>query len=246
MPRKSAPPPTPIGEIVMIPKPVPKEKKVKPAPLPPPPPPPPSPPAPTPEPEPLIKEITPSYYEQKVRPKKELSEKQKANLERLIERNKAKAIERRVTVTDAIPEVIPEDKILVRIKPKRVYNRKPKETEVATSLSPIVPQKHVESPKNTVVFPSDSEVSEVSESEPEPEPRRRRKRAVKPTPKPKYYYETETTTADEESDESDEDDYKVAKYHAKAEKRMKVVQKIDQRLQQLHMNPYQSRGISVF
>ena len=248
MPRKSAPPPTPIGEVVMIPKPAPKEKKVKAAPPPPPPSPPPPPPPslPAPEPEPLIKEITPSYYERKVRPKKELSEKQKANLEKLIERNKAKAVERRVTITEAIPEVIPEDKVLVRIKPKRVYNRKPKEPEAPASPPSVVPAKCEEKPKNEVVYPSETECSE-SEPEPEPEPRRRiRKRAVKPVSKPKYYYETETTTADEDSEDSNEEDYKVAKYHAKAEKRMKAVQKIDQRLQQLHMNPYQSRGMSVF
>ena len=240
MPRKSAPPPTPIGEVVMIPKPPPKEKKVKPAPPPPPPPPPP----PAPEPEPLIKEITPSYYERKVRPKKPLTEKQQASLAKLIERNKAKAVERRATVKEVIPEAIPEDQVLVRIKPKRVYNRKPKEPEAPASPPAVVPAKDEKTPKNEVVYPSETE---YSESEPEPEPRRRvRKRAVKPVRAPKYHYETETTTADEESEESDEDDYKVAKYQAKAEKRMKAVQKIDQRLQQLHMNPYQSRGMSVF
>lgn len=230
MPRKSAPPPTPVGAIVMVDKPAPKPPK----PLPPPPP------------EPLVKEISASKYENEVRPKKPLSEKQQANLQKLIERNKAKAVERRVNAIEAIPEVIPEDKILVRIKPKRAYNRKPKEAEAPIPTPPVVPQKQEQAPKNTVLFPSDSEVSEVSESEPEPEPRRRRKRAVKPKPvKPvKYHYETETTTADEDSDS--DDDYKVAKYQMKAEKRIKAVEKIDKRLQQLHMNPYQSRGLSVF
>ena len=227
MPRKSAPPPTPVGAVVMMDKPAPKPPKpIKPVP---------PPPA-----EPLVTEISPSKYEHDVRPKRPLSEKQQANLQKLIERNKAKAVERRVTITDAIPEVIPEDKILVRIKPKRVYNRK--QPEAPISAPPVVPQKHEEAPKNTVLFPSDSE---VSESEPEPEPRRRRKRAVKPVPKPvKYHYETETTTADEDSDS--DDDYKVAKYQMKAEKRIKAVEKIDKRLQQLHTNPYQSRGMSVF
>lgn len=236
MPRKSAPPPTPVGAIVMMDKPAPKPPK----PLPPPPPPPP---------EPFVKEISVSKYENEVRPRKPLSEKQQANLQKLIERNKAKAAERRMNAIEAIPEVIPEDKILVRIKPKRAYNRKPKEPEAPVPAPPVVPQKHEEAPKNTVIFPSESEASEMSESEPEPEPRRRRKRAVKPKPvkpvKPvKYHYETETTTADEDSDS--DDDYKVAKYQAKAEKRIKALEKIDKRLQQLHMNPYQSRGLSVF
>jgi thymidylate synthase len=207
-------------------KPAPKPPKEKP--LPPPPPP-----------EPLIKEISASKYEKEVRPKKELSEKQKANLEKLIERNKAKAVERRAVVKEVIPESIPEDKVLVRVKPKRIYNRKPKE----------------EAPKNVIVEPSsnhtpassETEYTE-SESEPEVKPRKRRERKQAPKKKivPKYSYDTETTTADEDSSDSDEDDYKVVKYQVKAEKRMKALEKIDKRLNQLHNNPYQSREMSVF
>lgn len=227
MPRKSAPPPTPVGAVVMMDKPAPKPIK----------------PVPPPPPEPLVKEISSSKYEHEIRPKKPLSEKQQANLQKLIERNKAQAVARRVNAIEAIPEVIPEDKILVRIKPKRAYNRK--QPEAPAPAPAVVPQKQEQAPKNTVLFPSDSEVSEASESEPEPEPRRRRKRAVKPASKPvKYHYETETTTADEDSDS--DDDYKVAKYQMKADKRIKAVEKIDKRLQQLHTNSYQSRGLSVF
>ena len=231
MAKKTAPPP-PVGEVVLASKAmIPPIKPVKPVPPPPPPP----------SLEPLI---SATQYEREIRPKKPLSEKQQANLQKLIERNKAQAVARRVNAIEAIPEVIPEDKILVRIKPKRAYNRK--QPEAPAPAPPVVPQKQEQAPKNTVLFPSDSEVSEVSESEPEPEPRRRRKRAVKPKPvKPvKYHYETETTTADEDSDS--DDDYKVAKYQMKAEKRIKAVEKIDKRLQQLHTNPYQSRGLSVF
>jgi hypothetical protein len=222
MPRKSSQPPTPVGEVVLMDKPAPKPK-----PAPPPPPP-----------EPTIKTISATKYEKEVRPKKELSEKQRANLDKLIERNKAKAVERRATISDAIPEVIPEDKILVKIAPKRIYNRKPKE----------------EAPKNVVVeptsdytpAPSESEYTE-SESEPEVKPRKRpqRKQAPKKKIVPKYSYDTETTTADEDSSDSD-DDYKVTKYQVKAEKRIKALEKIDKRLNQLHSNPYQSREMSVF
>lgn len=223
MPRKSSQPPTPVGEVVLMDKPAPK-----PRPLPPPPPP-----------EPTIKVISATKYEKEVRPKKELSEKQKANLEKLIERNKAKAVERRATISDAIPEVIPEDKILVKIAPKRIYNRKPKE----------------EAPKNVIVeptsdytpAPSETEYTE-SESEPEVKPRKRRERKQAPKKRivSKYTYDTETTTADEDSSDSDEEDYKVAKYQVKAEKRIKALEKIDKRLSQLQSNPYQSREMSVF
>ena len=188
---------------------------------------------PPPPPEPLIKEISATKYEKEVRPKKPLSEKQKANLEKLIERNKARAVERRAVVKEVIPESIPEDKVLVKVMPKRVYNRKPKEE-----------------PKNEVVEPTPEPTpapseSECSESEPEVKPRKPRKRAVKPRAIPRYAYDTETTTADEISSDSDEDDYKVQKYQAKAEKRIRAIQKIDQRMKALQ-NPYAERSLSVF
>jgi thymidylate synthase len=222
MPRKSSQPPTPVGEVVLMNKPAPKPK-----PAPPPPPP-----------EPIIKEISATKYEKEVRPKKELSEKQKANLEKLIERNKAKAIERRAVVKEVIPESIPEDKILVKILPKRVYNRKPK-NEI------IMPTPDI-TPAPSEFEQTESEYTE-SESEPEVKPRKRRERKQAPKKRivPKYSYDTETTTADEDSSES-EDDYKVAKYQVKAEKRIKALEKIDKRLNQLQHNPYQSREMSVF
>lgn len=225
MPRKSSQPPTPVGEVVLMNKPTPKPPKEKP--LPPPPP------------QPIIKEISATKYEKEVRPKKELSEKQKANLEKLIERNKARAVERRATISDAIPEVIPEDKILVKIMPKRVYNRKPK-NQIIVPTPDFTP-----APSETEH--TESEYTE-SESEPEVKPRKRRERKQAPKKKiiPKYHYDTETTTADEESSDSDEDDYKTVKYQAKAEKRIKALEKIDKRLNQLQSNPYQSRGMSVF
>jgi len=212
--------------VVLMNKPAPKPPKEKP--LPPPPPP-----------QPLIKEISSTKYEKEVREKKPLSEKQKANLEKLIERNKARAVERRATISDAIPEVIPEDQILVRIMPKRVYNRKPK-NQIIEPTSDYTP-----APSETEH--TESEYTE-SESEPEVKPRKRRERKQAPKKKigPKYHYDTETTTADEESSDSDHDDYKVAKYQVKADKRIKALEKIDKRLSQLQNNPYQSREMSVF
>ena len=224
MPRKAGNPPTPVGEVVLMKKPIPKPPKEKPLP------PPPS--------EPIIKEISATKYEKEVRPKKELSEKQKANLEKLIERNKARAVERRATISDAIPEVIPEDQILVKIAPKRIYNRKPK-NQIIVPTPDFTP-----APSETEH--TESEYTE-SESEPEVKPRRReRKQAPKKKIIPKYHYDTETTTADEDSSDSDQDDYKTMKYQAKAEKRIKALEKIDKRLNQLQSNPYQSRGMSVF
>jgi hypothetical protein len=198
------------GEIVLIDKPAVKPVK------PPPPPPPPK----------ETTEISATRYEREVRPKKELSEKQKANLEKLIEANKKRALERRAVVKD-IPESIPEDKILVRVKPKRVYNRKP---------------------KNEVVMP-ETEMETETDLDYEPEPVRRKptkpKKVVKAKPvKKTYRYDTETTSQDESTDSDSDDDEKVQKYESKVEKRLEVVRSIDQRLQQIK-NPYAGK-LSIF
>ena len=214
-------PPDLSGEVVLIPKSaVPPVKPVKPAPPPPPP--------------KETTEISATRYEREVRPKKELSEKQRANLDKLIEANKKRALERRAVVKD-IPESIPEDSVLVKVKPKRPYNRKPKEE-----------------PKNEVVVP---ETETETDTDYEPEPVRRkptkpqeRKKPVKAKPakpvKKTYRYDTETTSQDESTDSDSDDDDKVQKYGAKVEKRLEAVRSIDQRLQQIK-NPYAGK-LSIF
>jgi hypothetical protein len=185
-----------------------------------------------------IREISHKEYE-KLRPKKELSEKQKENLAKLVERNKQRAMDRRAVVKEAVPEEIPEDRELVIVKPKRKYVRKL---------------------KNEIIQPSDSESATETETESEVEVRKpipkKPVRPTKPTKQPpkkapqKYKYETETTSADEsEEDESSDDDYedqKVQKYQAKANARLKAVQEIDKRMSQIQGNPYVSRNLSVF
>lgn len=207
--------PAPVGEVVLV------QKKLEPVA------------------EPKIREISQKQYNL-LRPKKELSEKQKENLAKLVERNKQRAIERRAVVKDVVPETVPEDKELVVVKPKRKYVRKAKGGVVE--------------PKNVVVQP-ESEPETATESEVEEKPRKRTtkpKKNTRVTPKKptKYKYESETTSQDEwsDGDDSDDDDYeehKVQKYRAKAQARLKAVQEIDQRMSQIQ-NPYASRGLSVF
>jgi hypothetical protein len=214
---KKSNPPDLSGEVVLIPKSaIPPVKPIKPAPPPPPP--------------KETTEISATRYEREVRPKKELSEKQRANLDKLIEANKKRALERRAVVKE-IPESIPEDSVLVKVKPKRAYNRKPKEE-----------------PKNEVVVPE----TETDDTDYEPEPVRRRptkpKKPVKAKPvkpvKKTYRYDTETTSQDESTDSDSDDDEKVQKYGAKVEKRLEAVRSIDQRLQQIK-NPYAGK-LSIF
>lgn len=186
------------------------------------------------EPEPAIKEITPTQYNA-LKPKKELSEKQQANLAKLIERNKDRAKARHAVVSEAIPEVVPEDKVLVKVKAKRVYNKKP---------------------KNEVVEPTPEPAPSESESEPEPEPEPKKARPKKPVapkrakeaPKPKKYrYETETSDCESDDSDSDYEDHKVQKYAHKAQRRLEAVKHIDNRLKELNSgNPYAARNLSLF
>lgn len=193
---------------------------------------------------PKIREISQKAYNA-LRPKKELSEKQKQNLAKLIEKNKARAVERRTTVTHAIPEIVPEDQELVIVKPKRKYVRKQPLTSV----------------KNEVIYPSETETETETETEsvftdseveaPIKRGRGRpRKHPQKPEKKPEkkpvksYRYDTETTSQSEESEDSD--DEKVTKYGAKIEKRLETVRSIDQRLQQIRRPTIPTNRLSIF
>lgn len=188
--------------------------------------------------QPKIREISQKEYE-KLRPKKELSVKQQENLAKLVERNKARALERRAVVTDAIPEVVEEDKELVIVKPKRKYERKQKNVVI----HPDVPS------ESETDAPTESE-SEVEVRKPVPKKPTRPTKPKKPVPKrepSKYKYETETTSADDDStDDDSSDDERVQKYQQKAQARFKAVQEIDKRMSQIQGNTYASRNLSVF
>lgn len=184
---------------------------------------------------PKIREISQKAYNA-LRPKKQLSEKQQENLAKLVERNKARALERRATVTHAIPEEVPEDQELVIVKPKRKYVKKAK-------------------PVNEIIYPTETETeteteSAFTDSEVEVPLRRGRgrpKKPAKPAKKPvkSYRYDTETTSQDDSS-ESESDDEKVNKYGAKIEKRLEAVRSIDQRLQQIRRPTAPVGKLSIF
>jgi hypothetical protein len=196
------------GEVVLVNKPLPK---------------------PTP---PEIKEIAPTTLE-KMKPKRELSEKQKENVAKLIERNKQRAMERRNVITNNIPEVIPEDKIAVVVLPKRKYVRK-------------APAWNARPPTQSTP-PSPEDTEEESDYEPVPRPKKETKKkiVVKKATKPKRYEETSATSDDEYESDSSEDEQKVEKYVRKANKRIEAVQAIESRLKKMS-NPYEVRGLSIF
>jgi len=177
------------------------------------------------------KSIAPTTLE-KMKPKRELSEKQKENVAKLIERNKQRAMERRNVITNNIPEVIPEDKIAVVVLPKRKYVRK------APAWNARLPT------QSTPPSPEDTE--EESDYEPVPRPKKETKKKIV-VKKATKRYETETSATSDDGYESDssEDEQKVEKYVRKANKRIEAVQAIESRLKKMS-NPYEARGLSIF
>jgi len=208
-------------------------------------------------------------------PKRPLSEKQKANLEKLIEKNrvrwKTKQEERREEIQHAIPETVPEDATVVpKRKNKRIEALKeaPIPTEVPDGkiLAVVKPKrKYTKRVKPTAEFATQSEDSpisndkenevcypESSESEqepPSPPARKNKPRAkVSRAPKKYYYSETsETSAADSESESESEsdDDYPTQKYVTKTKKRMESLAEINERLRMLSMSRSMARH-SVF
>lgn len=85
----------------------------------------------------------------KIRPRKEMSEKQKANVEKLIALNRERAKERAQKVLGVIEDVenMPEDKLLFEVKAKREYVRKTDEEKLEDLRQKVMNKKLQEQAK---------------------------------------------------------------------------------------------------
>jgi hypothetical protein len=86
----------------------------------------------------------------KIRPRKEMSEKQKANVEKLIALNRERAKERAQKVLGVIEDIenMPEDKLLFEVKAKREYVRKTDEEKLEELRQKVMNKKLQEQAKN--------------------------------------------------------------------------------------------------
>ena len=193
----------------------------------------------------------------KVLPKKPITDKQKANLEKLIAKNKARWERNRNEVLDALPEAVPEQEEVMELKPARRNKRIEALKEVPTEIPPnkvlaVVkpPRKYVkkvkmqqteqepelifEAPSTEV---SDSGSSEEESEEEEEEVRVKPKSILKkPSLPKKYYYASDTSVTSNNSDSSEDDDYKTSKYSMKAQKRLASVEQINSRINALRLH----------
>lgn len=187
---------------------------------------------------------------EKLRPKRPLSEKQKENLAKLIERNKAKAAAWKAGMgAPSDLSAIPEDQVAVQVKPKRAYTKKNPKGHYLSQPLPSAVSKPVELP----------EPETESEAEETPAPSPKKKRAPKPAPRARA--RPAVSWSDEEEEEkplrrrrvvsdtsdfdSDDEDHYVKKYVTKTNQRLQAVKQIEQQIAQ-KINPYASRGMSIF
>lgn len=178
-------------------------------------------------------------------PKRPLTEKQKENLTKLIDKNRTRWRTKKEAVVEAIPEVIPEEapvtkiskkirqlketpipevvpdgKVLAIVKPKRKYTKR----SIPIQNTIIMPESESETQSES------SETQSESESEPEYVAPVRKIKQVQIAPK-KYYYASDT------SETSDTDgDYQEQKYIGKTKKRLESLAEINTRLRQIALH----------
>jgi hypothetical protein len=201
---------------------------------------------------------------EKLRPKTVRTQAQIENTKRLVELNKKRAQEwkSRTNVVSIPPseqkDEIPveEDKIAVKVKPKRKYDRKIPHWNSSSLDQPApvpqpaptpAPQPQVRRTRQIVVQDSESEEDYESEEEDLPQPLPVKKKA--PTKLKKSGSRVRSryhdTTSESETTDTDSDMERVAKYVKKASVRMDAVKAIDERLKAVS-NKYVAAGLSVF
>jgi hypothetical protein len=219
-----------------------------------------------------VNNLEKTYSSQPERQKREMSEKQKENLKRLIEMNKQRALERRgiIPLPNGVPDVIPEDKEVIRLT-KRTYTKKEKlpqqEPELrreSTSSANYTrsageslrdyntpPPIHIHLPSEALGVKKGRSIAERSSSY------RSNDKSVPKAPKsslkkqPRSYYESDTKeeSEDEESEEEETTDFdtdvEISKYNKKIEKRTQSLSSIEKQLQQLKQanNPYSKHSV---
>jgi hypothetical protein len=210
---------------------------------------------------PEYKVVSQTVLENKTKQKREMSELQKANIERLVALNKQRALERRGIQTipqDKNPSEIeiPDGKELVYIKPKKqskVSNKLSNDSNDSNDSNEL-PN---ESPKlmrqngyyvNTQAPP----VYMLAYPPPPPPPRPTKPSRPKSKKQPVSYYEE--TSEDEEKTETETEtdtDTEINRYSKKVQKRTSVLSKIEEELNQLKNkmnqpkvnNPYSKHSI---
>lgn len=181
----------------------------------------------------------------KPREKKPLSEKQQANLQRLIEMNKKRREEKLAQMRVNVDELgeIPEDKVVVKAVRKIGRPRKtqsdPEEHEIVElpPKQPVLQREKKQAPRRPLSPP---ETEEEEEKTPVKKPRKKLEKAGKIVDKkrsvvrkPRYVSETSETEVqgdDEDSDESDYEEERVKKYVAKTKARMEALKQIETQL----------------
>lgn len=187
----------------------------------------------------LLPQIAPTVLKNTV--KRERTEAQKANFEKVVQANKerwAKIREEKEASMAQAKQAIKDDHkakveagthVRVAVKEKRVQKPKGSQNESRPLGKEVVVEESSEEEEVIIVKKPKEKVKEVKPLKP-----------LKPVKK-RVVYETETETETEtESDDTDYEDYKSGKRQIRREvkKNIKAIEKIDNVVQQTIVNPY--------
>lgn len=200
-------------------------------------------------------EVPSSVVEQALAPpreKKPLSEKQRSNLQRLIDLNKTRREERLAQAKVNVEDLgeIPEDKVVVKVT-KKVGRPRKATSSVSERLPRAEEHEIIEMPakkpvlqrekKQVVRRPLSPPPSETEEEEPREVVRKPAKKLIKAgkivdkkrsvVRKPRYVSETsETEAAADDEDSESEDEQRIQKYVKKTQARMQALKQIESQL----------------
>lgn len=176
----------------------------------------------------LLPQIAPTVLKNTV--KRERTEAQKANFEKVVQANK----ERWAKIREEKEASMAQAKQAIKDDHKA-------KVEAGTHVRVAVKEKRVQKPKEVVVEESSEEEEVIIVKKPKEKVKEVKPlKEVKPVKK-RIVYETETETETEtESDDTDYEDYKSGKRQIRREvkKNIKAIEKIDNVVQQTIVNPY--------
>lgn len=219
-------------------------------------------------------ELSHTKAEKLLRPKAPRTEAQIANTKRLVEFNRQRAAEWRKAMDSGAEPSRPapvqaasaEDRVPIKVKPKRPYNRKVPaynsddaravSVERPPAPSSRAPARHLAREPVQETYTEDEEDDVVEElparpvraARPAPPPRRTTKKvratkAPRPASRESYYSEEESET--DLTTDTDSDMERVQRYVKKATRRMDAVKKIDEQIRSAS-NKYMAAGLSIF
>ena len=184
--------------------------------------------------QPLPSEVSLTKANKVLKQKRELSDKQKDNLKKLIELNRVRR-EESLKQREDIPDPVPEGKAVVTIKSKRTYSKQPQQVQQVQNVQNDYMEKMMERLNGI------EQKLERPHQPKESKERKERPRRTRTKPEKKFVKEEEDTT---ELDSTELDTDKEETINKKVQNRLHQIKEIENKLQ--NTNSYTRSGLSIF